>query len=59
MFSITTLCSKVYWSLRSFFADLMEEEINDCNFCAHHDLALRRTDKYECPRCGTVYTRKP
>lgn len=58
MYTITALLAKFYHSLRDFLCDLMEESSNDCLFCAHHDLALRRTEKYTCPRCARVYIRE-
>jgi hypothetical protein len=58
MYALTALLCKFIDSVRSFFTDLLEAEPNDCLFCAHHDLALRREPVYTCPRCKTVYTRK-
>ncbi len=63
MYALTALLSRFarYLStLRTRFNHWREhrEHGKDCLFCAHHDLALRRTPKYTCPRCDRVYTRK-
>ncbi len=53
MYAFTALLSKFLTALKDRFS-----RESACQFCAHHDLALRRTPVYTCPRCATVYKRK-